>query len=179
MIITLDEHENVILTEQAMLIDVFYKLYESTTPSMVPAVFGVIYWMYSFDSKERRDIEDERDRIRAVKKKVPNGSSVSITREMRRAMDMFRDLYDEDKLSLYFTMHNNVMKLKSYADNMVLVKPEEGDTESVLVEYKEFTTINELLPKQEKLLADFEETLKGHAAQQLSIYGGGRLGAYE
>ena len=166
-----------------MLVKAFDKLYSLTDPEMIPAVFGVIYWMFSYDSKFRRNIKDHKERLRAVKSFVPRGGEVSISRDMKNAMDVFADLYTEESMDVYFVMFDNLTKLKDYAKGMELRMPPDTSEEDAnfinIVDYKEFTAVNEQLPKAELLLSTFETRLRNEALAQIDVYGGGSLGMYE
>jgi len=185
MIITLDENNEIILTEQAMMIEKFRKLYERTAPDMVPSVFGVIYFMYSFDSKFRRLIDDKKERYKAVKNFIYKGNDIKIDRYFREASELFEEIYSESSMDAYFVLLENLNKLKEYARAMVLRYPPEilGDKEAMqeynVVDYKEFSSINEQIPKTEQLLKDFELRLKDEILANISVYGGGDVGFYE
>ena len=183
MILTLDENGEIQLTEKAMLIKTFDKLFNSTKPEMIPAVFGVIYWMFSYDSKFRREIKERKDRLRAVKNFVPRGTDVSITREVKAAMDVFEDLYSDESMDVYFVMFDNLAKLKEYARGMELRMPADVSEEDAvlinIVDYKEFAAVTAQLPIAEALLATFETRLRDEALAKVDVYGGGSVGMYE
>lgn len=191
MITFLDENNKLQLTEKALMIDAFAKVYRKfPDKELAMAHFSVMYFMYNFDSIFLRDYEVEKERIAAVKKFIDRGSEVAIDRTMRKALDVYREIYFDDTTSMYLVMRRNVDKLKDYADKMVLISPLatiDPDSEFVplpgidfiLVESKEFTTINSILPKQQEELVKFETRLVSNTKTKIDIYGGGTKGAYE
>ncbi|MCK5789170.1 MAG: hypothetical protein KAH32_09230, partial [Chlamydiia bacterium] len=93
------------------------------------------------------------------------------------------DLYTEESMDVYFVMFDNLTKLKDYAKGMELRMPPDTSEEDAnfinIVDYKEFTAVNEQLPKAELLLSTFETRLRNEALAQIDVYGGGSLGMYE
>ena len=93
----------------------------------------------------------------------------------------------EDQTYAYITMKKNFKKLREYANRISLVAPREDvtdpkydpNTAMLHVDYKEFAAINTLLPKQEEELRKFKETLQKNMVNEIDVYGGGSLGAYE
>jgi hypothetical protein len=189
IIVTLDENNEIVLTPHAMAINEFRKLYEHIPIDLLPSAFGIIYYMYSYDSRFRRTISDHKERLREVKKFVHKGNDVPISRYMKEAMQVFKSLYDETSMSAYFVLFDNLQKLKEYARSMLLRLPPEwsADAETykdeiasaILVDYKEFASINEQIPKTETLLKEFELKLKDEVLANIAAYGGGDIGYYE
>ncbi len=196
MILVLDENNELQLTEKAQMIDIFANLYSSygTDTELAMSAFSVMYFMYNFDSDYLRRYSDERKRLVAVRKFVRRGSDIKITWILRKAMDLYKEIYTEDSGSMYLIMYENVQKLKHYASIMVLISPLIGmkaDTDEekenlpvsgvdyILVESKEFVTINSMLPQQQRELDAFEIKLMQIIKNKIDIFGGGKLGAYE
>jgi hypothetical protein len=80
-------------------------------------------------------------------------------------MDKYQEMFDQQQTSSYLTMKSNFFKLRDYAQRMVLTAPPETDDVTdgptpVLVDYKEFTSINSLLSKQQQELDDFFSRLQ-------------------
>ena len=185
MIIYLDENSVLQLTAKAMMINAFRKIYDSSADKdLVMSHFAVLHYMYYFESKFLREYEDEEKRLREVKKFVNRGNEVKVSREMRRALDLTKKIYSEDLCDMYVIMRNNVDKLKDYAQKMSL-SPLDNDGQEleigkfVLVDSKEFMSVNNMLPKQQEELSKFEVRLQEAAKNNIDIYGGGELGAYE
>lgn len=190
MLTFIDENGTIQLTEKALHIGPFRKLYDSVNPELGVAYFAMMYYMYAFDSKFARTIEDESQRLKEVRKFVHLGDQLKVTRTTRKAMDMYKELYDDEAASMYTVMRDNVQKLKNYAKMMTLVNPnavlEDGEAglliagvDFVLVDAKEFMLVNNMLPKQEEELTKFEVQLQDTVKNKIDIYGGGQKGAYE
>jgi hypothetical protein len=189
IIVTLDENNEIVLTPHALAIAEFRKLYERTPADQLPSAFGIIYYMYSYDSKFRRTISDHRERLREVKKFVHKGNDIAISRYMKEAMQVFESLYDETSMSAYFVLFDNLQKLKEYARSMLLRLPVDWTKDAdlykdeidsaILVDYKEFSSINEQIPKTEALLKEFELKLKDEVLANIAAFGGGDIGYYE
>jgi hypothetical protein len=193
MIIVLDENNTLQLTEKAFMIGDFRELYDSyKDQELAMAAFSIMYYMYHFGSHFLYDYFDEKERFKEVQKFVYRGTEITYSK-IKIAMDTYRDLYDKESVSTYLIMKRNVDKLKIYASKMELIIPvtetedEEGnvrtekklDPEMVYVDYKEFVAINSMLPKQQQDLELFENRLIESVKNQIDIYGGGDLGAYE
>jgi hypothetical protein len=188
MIVHLDENNTLQLTDKAYMIDTFRLLYDSMQDKeLALAYFAFMYYMYNFDSKFLRDIEEEQKRMGEVKKFIFRGADIKVSRIVRRAMDTYKEIFEDESVSMYLVMRKNVGKLKEYAGKMVLFDPNiTGDTtillpgmDYVLVDTKEFTSVNSLLPKQQEELDKFEAHLLQAVKNKIDIYGGGSLGAYE
>jgi hypothetical protein len=191
MIVVLDENGVLQLTDKAMMISAFRVFYDSFEDSdLAMSYFSFMYYMYAFDSAYLRNIEDESKRIGEVKKFVHRGSELKVSREVRKVMNVYKEIFIEESVSMYLVMRTNVEKLKKYANKMCLFDPnagaEEGDStilvpglDYVLVDSKEFTTVNSMLPKQQEELDKFEVHLLQTVKNKIDIYGGGSLGAYE
>jgi hypothetical protein len=191
MIVHLDENNKLKLTEKAMMIGIFKKVYESEKdPELAIAPFSIMYFMYNFDSKFLHEIPNEDKRLREVKKFVDRGTDVATTRTIRKAMDVYKELYASESTSSYLVIRENVGKLKDYASKMELMDPnilqdkEEDDLlqlgkDYILVDSKEFTSVNTMVIKQQEELDKFEVKLIESAKEKIDIYGGGSLGAYE
>lgn len=194
MILHLDENSKVQLTEEAFLIMALRKLYETIGDhDLAISHFGVLFYMYHYDSTYVREIEDESKRLAEVKKFVHRGNEVKVTRTMRKAMDVYKEIYVDDAAGTYLIMRRNATKLREYADKMVLFTPpiftdnvleaEEGvpvvGQDFFLVDSKEFATVTNLLGKQQEEIDKFEVHLRESAKSKIAVYGGGSLGAYE
>ena len=184
MILTLDESNNVIVTEKFLLIKDFRKIYDKfrKDPDLQVAHFGVMYYMYHFDSRfvwKYRD--DEVKRLLEVRRFLHRGKDVKMAPDMVKAMKLYSQLYNEESVSMYVTMRDSIVKLRSYMQAAVLVLPKEEnpDDPSVLVDSKELVMLNKEIPDQWKRLDKFEKDLLEYAKANLDIYGGGSVGVYE
>ena len=193
MIIYLDENSNPTLTDKAFMIKPFRVLFDEFRDKEVAmAHFALMYYMYNFDSKFLREYDTEKARMGAVKKFIYKGSEVTQCKKLRTAMEAYKDIYADETAEMYLVMRRNVDKLKDYADKMVLIDPSASMAEDlkpeflpmsgvdfILVDSKEFTTINMMLPKQQEELTKFETKLVENSKAKIDIYGGGTKGAFE
>lgn len=192
MIVVLNEDNRLELTDKAMMVKDFRELYNYYAGKLdnhnrAMAAFGVLYYMYYFDSHFLLDYPDESDRLKAVKAFVYLGGDISSTKVFKKACITYQDLMDQEQSANYVVMKRNVRKLREFAQAMVLIKEDEPadgeDRESVSttvkVRLKEFLETNSALPKQEEELRKFKERLQKHFNSQVDIYGGGTIGAYE
>jgi len=182
MLLTLDESNNVVVTEKFLLIKDLRDLYEKhkKNPDILNVHFGILYYMYHFDSRflwEFRD--DEVKRYNAIKAFLYKGRASLKCDVMRRAMRTYKQLYNEESVSLYLTMRDNLAKLKDYMAKTTLIKPDKSDKESILIDSKEMIMLNKGIPDQWTLLDKFEKDLKEYTKANLDIYGGGSVGVYE
>lgn len=194
MIVILNENNVLELTEKAMLIKSFRDLYNYYTVKLkdeerAMAAFGVLYYMYYFDSQYLIDYPDEEERLKAVKKFVYKGDQINQTKIYKEAVETYKGLMDEDQTSFYTVMKANTFKIKEYAEDMVLTtgantgESENNDTDipvkGVKVSFTEFIKVNSTLPEQEELLRKFREKLQRNFKSEIDIYGGGDIGEYE
>ena len=186
MLLRLNDHNEVIITEKFLLIKDLKTIYNkySSDHDARTAHLAVLYYMYHFDSRFLwlyRD--DETKRLAEVRKFIADGKKVTICNTMRRAMRAYKALYDEEQVSIYCTMRDNMKKLRDYADSSVLILPPDYDPDIHgtlnVIEAKELMAINKAIPEQWKLMDAFETELKEYTKSQVDIYGGGSLGAYE
>lgn len=185
MLLTLDEENNVVITEKFLVIKDLRKLadkYKNNEDAKI-AHFTCLFYMYHFDSHilwENRD--DESARLVAVRKFIHNGNLVKICNTMLRAMKTYKTLYNKEAVSMYLTMRDSIKKLLDYTQQGILVLPKdlkEDDPRPILMEAKELLLLNKSIPDQWKLLDTFERELQEYTKSQVDIYGGGDLNAYE
>lgn len=195
MLLYLDDSNNIRLTDKALSIRVFRSLYDYYTIKLnseerAIAAFGVLYFMYYFDSKFLLEYEDEELRLQHVREYVHLGSEINDTKVFKEARDLYKELSNTVQVQTYLTMKKNISKLILYAQSMILHRPSvnadimEGDEEpiqddTVLVDHKEFSAVNSSLPKQQEDLKKYKTTLILDMQEQIDVYGGGELGAYE
>tara|TARA_R110000744_G_scaffold312424_5_gene419773 strand:+ start:6273 stop:6854 length:582 start_codon:yes stop_codon:yes gene_type:complete len=193
MLIHIDEFDTIKLVEKAYVIGDFRKLYEHiislADEELALSAFAYLHYMFHFDSRFFLMEPDEKKRSELVKKFVHRGKELKPSgRIFIRAVDLYRELYNEEQNSLYRVMHNNLFKLRDYAENMTLVplrtEPnEDGEMESIgdgtYVDSKEFAMVNSLLPKQQKDLEDFGVRLIEANKNKIDIYGGKEENIYE
>ena len=197
MIVTLNIDNKLELTDKAMQILDFRELYnyyavKLNNEERAMAAFGVLYYMYYFDSRFLDLHEDETDRLKAVKEFVYKGSEITKIKVFAKAAETYKKLMDEEQTMNYVVMKANVKKLRDFAKAMVLMKDEEQQTQEekendvpakkstgIKVRLKEFLETNSALPKQEEDLTKFKERLLKHFDSQVDIFGGGSTGAYE
>ena len=186
MLLTLDEHNEVIVTEKFLLVKDLRKLADKykKTPDTKVAHFACLFYMYHFDSHllwEYRD--DEVKRLAEVRKFIHNGNLVKICNTMQRAMKTYKTLYNMESVSLYLSMRDNMKKLKEYMSQAVLVVPVDYDKDNdpvpLVIESKELILLNKTIPEQWKILDTFERELQEYTKSKVDVYGGGELGAYE
>ena len=182
MLLTLDESNNVVVTEKFLLIKDLRNLYEKykDKPDMVQVYFSILYYMYHFDSRflwKYRD--DEVARYNAIKGFVYKGRAGLKCDVMKKAMLTYKMLYNEESISLYLTMRDNLQKMREYMGKTVLIKPKSDDQESILIDSKEMVMLNKGIPEQWTLLDKFEKDLMEYTKANLDIYGGGAVGVYE
>lgn len=175
----------------------FRELYDSyKDPEVGMAAFSIMYYMYHFKSHFLEDFPDEKERFREVQKFVFKGTEVVWAR-IKIALETYKSLYDKEAVSTYLIMKNNVEKLKQYAKRMTLVpveepsdvpdiqedgtvKPKITDPNGpIYVDFKEFIAVNSVLPKQQEELDKYESRIIESVKNQIDVYGGGMLGAYE
>lgn len=197
MIVRLNEDNRLELSEKAMMVRDFRGLYKYYTDKLndeerAMAAFGILYYMYFFDSQFLLDYPDDMDaRLAAVKQFVYKGDKINTdTKVFRKAAETYCGMMDQEQSEAYVIMKGNFNKLKQYAKAMVLVQedsPTEGEaredvapiSQGIRVTFKEFTSVNASLPDQEKALNDFKSRLLQHFKSEIDIYGGGEMGAYE
>jgi len=192
MLIRLDENHKIIITEKAYFVKEFRDLYnyyytKLKKPDRGIAAFGIMYFMYNFDSDFLADYEDEDERFEHVRKFVYFGEEVTRIKLFEAAVSRYKSLVENSQTYAYVVMKNNFKKLREYAKRITLVDPRadtsdpdyDPNTVDLFVDYKEFAAINTLLPKQEEELRRFKETLQKHITNEMDLYGGGSLGAYE
>lgn len=188
MLLRLDEHNNVVVTEKFLMVEILHKLHakHKRTPEIAAAHFATLYYMYHFDSRFlwlHRD--DEVKRLSEVRKFITNGKLVKICNTMQRAMKMYKTLYNEESVSLYLVMRDNLGKMKDYMGAAQLMAPTNVDPDAaeaanlLIIDSKEMREMNKAIPDQWKLLDGFEKELLEHTKSAIDIYGGGNLGAYE
>lgn len=194
MIVVLDENNKLILTEKALFIKDFRDLYNYYNKSLgghdkAMAAFGIMYYMFFFDSPYLLDYPDEEERFKEVQKFVYKGEEISKIKLLEKAFETYKNLMDLEQVSLYLVMRNNVTKVKVYAENMVLGKKNTGgkkgeedqirDTTDIPVTFGEFQKVNSSLPNLEEELRLFKDRLMKFMKSSIDIYGGGEQGAYE
>lgn len=189
MLLYLDDHNEVQLTEKILLIKDLKALYNKHKKNheVAMAHFATMYYMYHFDSRFLWLYRnDEVTRLREVRKFVANGKDVKICNTMQRAMKTYKQLYGEESVSIYLTMKDGFEKYKKYLDRAVLVAPNPAEIEHLppeeqpfLIEAKELMALNKAIPEQWKMLDKFKRELEEFAKAEVDIYGGGELGAYE
>jgi len=192
MLLRLDENNQLVITEKAYFVREFRELYDYyyktlSNPERGQAAFGVLYYMFNFDSDFLFEYEDEAERLKAVKAFVYKGEEVTNIKVFKRAVERYKSLMDASQTKAYVVMKQNFIKLRDYASRIVLspVREDVSDpdydplTAPIQVDYKEFSAVNTLLPKQEEELRKFKETLQKHMVNEIDVYGGGDLGAYE
>ncbi len=192
MLLQFDENNSLNITEKAFHIKEFRELYkyyyeQLKRPERGEAAFGILYWMYHFDSDFIFKYPDEAERLKHVKAFVYKGNEVTDTKVFRAAKERYKSLMAEDQTNAYIVMKKNFIKLREYASRITLApvmedtsNPDYNPAEApILVDYKEFSAVNSLLPKQEEELRKYKEALLKHMSNAMDIYGGGTLGAYE
>lgn len=183
MLLTLDESNNVIVTEKFLLIKDFRKLHDKFTKDLdlQTAHFGVMYYMYHFDSRFVWLYRDDKvKRLAEVRKFLHRGKDVKISPDMLKAMRLYELLYNEESVSMYVTMRDNIIKLRTYMKNAVLsLPPEDEVSDEILVDSKELIMLTKEIPDQWKRLDKFEKDLLEYTKANLDIYGGGSVGVYE
>lgn len=186
MLLTLDDNNNVVPTEQFLVIGALRKLYDKYNEDheLAIAYLSCLFYMYHFDSHllwENRD--DEVARLVAVRKFIHRGKDVKICKVMGSAMKVYKSLYNKESVSMYLTMRDNIKKLREYMDVGVLIVPEDyvaGEGPApVVIDSKELVLLNKNIPEQWKILDTFERDLQAYTKSKVDIYGGGQLGAYE
>ena len=198
MIVRLNDENKLELTEKAFIVRPFREMYNYYVGKLdnddrAMAAFGVLYYMYYFDSQFLIKYPDEEERFKEVKKYVYRGEEISRIKVFEKAEEAYKELMDQEQTALYLVMKKNVDKLKDFAERMVLVKPQvkleededgnlvpkEDEEGHILVKLTDFMTTNSSLPKQEEELRAFRERLQQHFKNKMDVYGGGDLGAYE
>lgn len=173
----------------------FRELYDSyKDPEVGMAAFSIMYYMYHFKSHFLEDFPDEKERFKEVQKFVFKGTEVVWAR-IKIALETYKSLYDKEAVSTYLIMKANVEKLKEYAKRMTLVRVAEPSPDMqengavvhsvvdpdgpIYVDFKEFIAVNSVLPKQQEELDKYESRIIESVKNQIDVYGGGMLGAYE
>jgi len=186
MLLSINEENQVIITEKFLLISDFRKYYDryydKKDPDLVVAYFSMLYYMYHFDSKFLWEYEnDESKRLAEVKKYIYRGKDVKITPDVRRIMELYKSFYNKEMVSSYITMRKSLAKLRLFADNAVLVMPPDADPDNppILIESKELMAINKEIPELWKRLDKFEKDLLNYTKSSVDIYGSKSLNVYE
>jgi len=198
MVVRLNEDNRLELTEKAFLVKPFRDMYNYYVGKLdnddrAMAAFGVLYYMHYFDSPFLLNYPDEDERFKEVKKYVYRGEEITRIKVFAKAEEAYKEMMDQEQTALYVVMKENVNKLKDFAKRMVLVKPEveieedeegnpiirESSNNAIYVKLSDFMTTNSALPKQEEELRHFRERLQQHFKQEMDVYGGGDIGAYE
>jgi len=178
MLIRLDHEDKAQIQVDALHIKEFRRLYDYMTEQhdveLALSAFAFLHYMYHFDSPFLLSEPDEKKRMTLVKNHVHRGTEIKVagTRILRAAMDKYQEMYDQEQSSMYMTMHKNVFKLRDYAARMVLTPPIDFDptlpNAPVLVDYKEFTQVNNLLAVQQAALEDFYNKLKNNVISKMN-----------
>ena len=185
MLLTLDEENNVTVTEKFLIISDFRKYYDryydKKDPDLVIAYFSMLYYMYHFDSRFLWLHKDESKRLYDVRKFIHRGKDVKVSPDVRRIMELYKSLYNEEQVSSYVTMRKSLTKIRSFAEKAVLVMPKDDDPDepSILIDSKELVMINKEIPELWKRLDTFEKDLMKYTKSAVDIYGSKNLNVYE